>query len=501
MPEENAQAWVCLVCGYVHRGPEPPDTCPVCGASSDDFEPQEDEKPEPKAAATKWRCLVCGYVHEGPEPPDTCPVCGASADDFEPVEDSSGVAEGVGSAAKVLVLGAGVAGVSAAEALREASSDAEIVLVSKEDALPYYRLNLSRYLAGEIEADALPIHPEAWYEEHKVRLLRGVEAKSVRPADHTVSFSDGSTESYEKLVLATGAHPFIPPISGVNKDGVSAFRSRAHAEALIEAGQSGAKVVVIGGGILGLETAGALVRRGADVTLLEGHERLMPRQLNSDAGALLERHVEGVGIHLRKNAKTTEIVGTERAEAVLLEDGDRIEADLVVVTTGVRPNTCLARAAKLEVNKGVVVDSRLVTSDADILAVGDVAEHQGVLYGLWEPARYQGVIAGMNLAGQDAEFGGLPRANTLKVLGVSLFSIGMIEPPDGSYRVYSDTSDGHYKWFMFHDNRLVGAILLGDARLTAACTKAVKEGTDCSVALGKDTDATAIASYLARQQG
>lgn len=491
------RAWICVVCGYIHRGSEPPESCPVCGAPQDAFEPHRDTAPAaPGAQTAQWRCIICNYVHDGPEPPVECPVCGASADQFEPVQaqqETTGKAE---SAPRTVILGGGIAGTAAAEAVRESAPDAEITLISAEKGLPYYRLNLSRYLAGEIGEDVLPIHPASWYEDQRIQLRSDVKAEEILADEREVRLHDGERVPFEKLILACGAHPFVPPIPGASRDGVHVFRTVDDARVLIDAAKPGARCLCIGGGILGLETAGGLARRGASVVVLESFEWLLPRQLNRGAGLLLEQYVAERGIAVRRAAKVIEIFGDARVSGVLLEGNERIPADFVVITAGVRSNTHLARKAGLDVNQGIVVDNHLRTSHPDILAAGDAAEHGGTVYGLWEPARYQGVIAGHNAAGLSTEFGGLPRANTLKVLDIDLFSIGVVTPQDGSYDVVAEESEERYSRFVFHQNRLVGAIQLGDTRLAAAITKSIKGGTDFSGLLQRRPTAAAVRLHL-----
>jgi len=397
---------------------------------------------------------------------------------------------------KVVVVGGGIAGVSAVESLRETCDAAEITLISRESELPYYRLNLTRYLAGEIEEDALPIHPESWYEERNVRLLLGSEVSAIRLKDMTLDLCGGEKHPFEKLLLAVGAHPFLPPLPGASREGVTSLRSLDHAKHILSFPLSGSKCVCIGGGLLGLETAGALARRGADVTLLEGHGWLLPRQLSRRAGEKLHQHVGDAGITLRTKARTAEILGDERVQAVLLEDGDTLPANLVVIATGIRPNSYLARLAGLEVNQGVIVDNHLVSSHPNVLAAGDVAEHRGTVYGIWGASQYQGSIAGMNAVGLNTEFGGIPRSNTLKVLGLDLFSIGRIEPEDASFEVVEDDRNGEYFRFVFRDSRLIGSILLGDAALTSVVKKVVEEKADFSDVLGKRPTAADVIDDL-----
>jgi nitrite reductase (NADH) large subunit len=293
-----------------------------------------------------------------------------------------------------------------------------------------------------------------------------------------------------------GANAFVPPFPGVDCKNVTVLRTVADADAILDVVRAGTQCVCIGGGILGLETAGALARRGVKVTLVEGYGWLLPRQLNRRAGELLEAYVRSLGITLRKNARTQEIVGDGQVREVRFEDGSFLPADLVIITTGVRSNTYLARQAGLEVNNGVVVDHTLRTSHPDVYAAGDVAEHRGVTYGLWGPAQFQGTIAGMNAAGDQAEFAGIPRSNMLKVLGYDMFSIGQIGTEDASYHPVDGEWEGGYFYFSFRDNHLVGSILLGDTALSATVKKVIEKRLDCSGVLQKHHGAREVVDFL-----
>lgn len=499
MTSELAESWRCRVCGYVHYGDAPAE-CPVCGAARSDFEAYV-EAPAPAAGKAtvpkQWRCLICLYIHNGDSPPDQCPVCGAAASRFEPVTVPTNGRTGAG-AGHVVVLGAGIAGVSAVEAVRRYAPGTRVTLVSKETDLPYYRLNLTRYLAGEIEEPSLPLHPADWYEANGIDLACGAEAAAILPADRTVVLRSGAKLGYDRLILAAGAHPFLPPLPGAQREGVRTLRSWQDARWILRHLRPGTRCVCIGGGVLGVETAAALGRRGAQVTLLEGHSWLMPRQLNQAAGRRLAGHLEAVGVRLRTQASVKEILGDERVGGVLLEDRAILPADMVVITTGVRTNSFLARQAGLEVAAGVVVDDHLVTSHPDILAAGDVAEHRGVVYGLWSPAQYMGSIAGMNAVGVATPFAGIPRSNTLKVLGVDMLSIGQFEPADGSYRTIEREAAEGYMRFVFRDGRLVGAILLGDTSIAAALARAIADKTDMSALLGRHPAATDVFAQMAQ---
>jgi nitrite reductase (NADH) large subunit len=221
----------------------------------------------------------------------------------------------------------------------------------------------------------------------------------------------------------------------------------------------------------------------------------MPRQLNRAAGDRLKSFVEEIGIKVRLNSRTDEIVGDERVAGVKLDSGDTVPADAVVITTGVRPNSCLARRAGLEVNRGLIVNNRLLTSHPDVFAAGDVAEHRGVLYGNWSASQFQGSIAGMNAVGGEAEFGGIPRSNMLKVLGLDMLSIGQFEPEDGSFQVI-EGGNGSYSRFVFRDGCLVGSVLLGDTSFSGALKKALESREDFSGLLRKKPSADEIQAAL-----
>jgi nitrite reductase (NADH) large subunit len=502
MTDQAGTAWRCTVCGYIHQGAEPPEWCPVCGSARAEFEPYAEPAPHAaKARAGRWQCLNCNYVHSGPLAPDACPVCGAAKDRFEQAPPGEGATSGAGDAGRVVVVGAGIAGISAVESLRKAAPGAEVTLISKEPDLPYYRLNLTRYLAGEIAEDGLPIHPAQWYDEQNVELLLGEEVAELVLDEGAVALRGGGRVPFDRLILTVGAHPFIPPIAGAARIGVTSLRTAADAQRILELPLPGMKCVSIGGGLLGLETAGALARRGADVTLLEGHGWLMPRQLNRRAGELLQDYVTGAGIRLLAGARVKKLAGDERVGGVLLEDGVTVPADMVIIATGVRPNSYLARRAGLEVNQGIVVDNHLAGSHPAVLAAGDVAEHRGTVYGSWHASQYQGSIAGMNAGGLVTEFGGIPRSNTLKVLGVDLLSIGRFEPEDGSFRVVEQEADGRYYRFVFHDGRLVGAVLLGDTSVSAPVKKAIEGGGDFSGLLIRGPAASDVVHHLREMAG
>jgi nitrite reductase (NADH) large subunit len=473
----QADAWKCDVCGYVHRGPGAPEHCPVCGVGREMFSPfVVAEAPRAAAPSARWRCTVCEHVHEGTAPPAQCPVCGAEAGLFEALPTAEAALATSSEPRRLVVLGAGVAGLTAVEEARRRAPRADITLVSKEDGLPYFRLNLTRLLADEVAARDLQMQPAAWFAEQRVGLVHDTAA-SIDRQKRQVQLESGRTLDYDRLVIATGAHPFVPPLVGATRKGVSALRTHADVQALLEHGKPGGRAVCLGGGVLGLETAGALQRRGMAVTVLEGFDWLLPRQLAEPAGRMLQREVERLGITVRCGARTEELLGDEEVRAVRLAGGEEIPANLVVLATGVRPNSYLGRLCGLEVGRGIVVDDHMATSDPLVLAAGDVAEHRGVVYGLWPHAFAQGLVAGANAAGTPLEFRGLPPSNRLKVLGIELFSIGQFLPLDASYLVLEQQDKRAYLRLVAHDGRLVGANLFGDTAMAGSLKTWVEAGT------------------------
>ncbi|MBU0991974.1 MAG: FAD-dependent oxidoreductase [Proteobacteria bacterium] len=484
MTHPSANAWRCTVCGYIHRGTEPPESCPVCGAPRKFFEPfAESVEEETETPSNQWRCLVCNYDHSGDTPPEKCPVCGASKKKFERISAKIRTTDDTGKDMNVVVIGGGIAGVAAVEAMRQVSQKADITLISKESHLPYFRLNLTRLLAGEIKSDRLPVHPESWYSENRITLIKGAEASDISLTQKQVKVPDGSVYPFDKLILTAGAHPFIPPYPGINREGVTPLRTIDDASYIKAEASKAESVVVVGGGILGLETAGAIVKYAKKVTVIEGFDYLMPRQLPRKAAARLETLLAGMGINLKTGAEIKELAGDERVKGVILKTGETIPADLVIFSTGVRSNSYLARVSGLQVNQGIIVDDNLQSSHPDIYAAGDIAEHRGVVYGLWNAAQYQGTIAGMNAIGKTALFGGIPRSNTIKVLGIDLFSIGKFEADDGSFIVIEKEDEAEYIRFVFHDTHLVGAILYGNTTCSAAIKQAIETKRDFSKTL------------------
>ena len=394
------------------------------------------------------------------------------------------------------IIGGGIAGVSAAEAIHALQPDADITLISEEPNLPYFRMSLTRYLAGEVEREKLILHNQQWYLQNHITILLKTHVEAIDTELKHISLADGQKLPYDKLILASGAHPNVPPFPGRELKGVQTLRTLEDADLIMEVARSRAKVICIGGGLLGLEVAGAVARQGADVTVLEGLDWLLPRQLDAQASAILKEKIESLGIKVIVPAMTKAMHGDGKVESVELADGQVLPADLVLISTGVSANLELAKSAGLDVNRGVVVNEHMLTSNPDIFAAGDITEFQGRGYGLWIPAKNQGTIAGQNAAGNDACFLGDPPSTRLKVLGVDVFSIGQFSPSQEGDRLVSESKDGVYQSFLFREGLMIGSILLGDASMANKVKAAIEGKRDFSAILGESVDVQSVLGSL-----
>ena len=359
-----------------------------------------------------------------------------------------------------------MAGLRTVEALLKRASDRyDITVFGAESQVSYDRILLSAVLAGERPVAEIFTHPPDWYTAHGVVLHTGDPVMAIDLVARTVTSQAGRQIPYDKLVVATGSRPLAPAIPGLELTGVTAFRDIKDVEAMIGAAARGQRAVVIGGGLLGLEAAWGLRRRGMAVTVVHLMPTLMERQLDATAGQLLQHDMERRGIAFVTNGSTEEIYGHGHVEGVRLADGRDLPADFVVMAVGVCPEINLARRVGLDVNRGIVVDDGLRTSDPNIYAVGECAEHRGLCYGLvapvWEMAdACAGVLAGCH----SARFAPSILSTRLKITGVEVFSAGalMAEAESDDEITYLDSAAGIYKKLVLRDDKIVGAVLYGD---------------------------------------
>jgi ferredoxin-nitrate reductase len=365
---------------------------------------------------------------------------------------------------RLLVVGGGMAGQATIEAaLAHRPSGFDVTLVGREPELPYDRVLLSRLLAGAVGEPDVLLRPAAWFEEHRIETVCGTSVERIDVDERRAFLADGSAREYDKLVLATGSLPALPPIDGLGESGAVAFRSLADVRLMLGRARPGRRAVVIGGGLLGLEAAHGLRRRNVDVTVVEAADRIMPAQLEPIGAGMLGRALRSMGIDLIVGSGVARVTGSGRPESVVMADGTRLPADLVVVAAGIRPEIELAKRAGLEVERGVIVDDELRTSARNVWAVGECAEHRGAVYGLLAPVLAQARVAGASLAARPAAFHGASPATTLKVSGVDVFCAGSPESDPGDEEVLAlDSRAGFYRRLVLRDGRLRGATLLGD---------------------------------------
>ncbi|TGD65572.1 NAD(P)/FAD-dependent oxidoreductase [Tabrizicola sp. WMC-M-20] len=363
---------------------------------------------------------------------------------------------------KLVVIGAGMASGRMLEAVFEAGGNFDVTLFNAEPRGNYNRLMLSPVLSGEKTYDQIVTHDEAWYQAHGVDCRFGEPVVRIDRANRIVTSNTGGVP-YDALVIATGSAPFIVPVPGKDLPGVVAYRDLEDTNAMIAASRPGARAVVIGGGLLGLEAAAGMAARGAEVTVIHLMGHLMERQLDPAAGYLLQKDLERRGIRIHCKGATKAILGTDRVEAVLLEDGTVYPADLVCMAVGIRPEVRLANDAHLDVGRGITVDDQMRTSDPAIFALGECVEHDKQLFGLVAPLYDQAKVLAATLLGQQAAFKPVQTATKLKVTGVDLFSAGdFADAPGREDIVFRDPGRGVYKRLILEGAHLIGAVMYGD---------------------------------------
>ncbi|MEW5900494.1 MAG: FAD-dependent oxidoreductase [Acidobacteriota bacterium] len=376
---------------------------------------------------------------------------------------------------KVVVIGNGLAGTIAAKTLRELDPKIEIVVFA-EEKYPYYpRPNLINFLAGKLPYERVFAFTEDWHVRQKIEIRLGDPVKKILPAFGEVELSGYRREAYDTLLVANGATSFIPPIQGADKPGVFALRSMDDALAILDYLKNHQRVAVIGGGLLGLEIARALRSRGAEVEVVEVLDRLLPRQLDAQAAAILRSQVENFGIRVRLGVATEEILGQGEVRGLKMKGGEETVADMAVVAAGVWPNNRLPQDAGLNVERGLVIDDFLRTSLPRIFGAGDGIQHRGKLYGIIPASFDQARAAAYNILGQEKRYEGTIPSTTLKVVGLSLTSVGVVNPEGPGYEEIRKIKreEGIYKKIVLQDGALVGAIWLGTNRGVNEITRAV----------------------------
>jgi nitrite reductase (NADH) large subunit len=377
----------------------------------------------------------------------------------------------------LVIVGNGMAGHRLVEALvNRPTRPSRITVLGDEPAAAYNRILLSPWLAGEMPREALDLRGADWYAAQGIELLLGERVERLDRQARRLTTDSGREIAYDRLVLATGSRPAIPDVPGIGLGGVHGFRDLDDVAALTKAAEQGGRAVVIGGGLLGLEAAEGLRKQGPglEVSLLQRSSRLMNRQLDATAAGLLKAELVGRGLAIHTQARLASLEGDDggRVVAVHLEDGRRLAADCVVVAVGITPNAELGLRAGLDVDRAIVVDDTLTTSDASIHALGECCQFHGTTYGLIEPIWRQVEVLAEHLAPDPADGGAMaryrerPSATKLKISGISLYAFGPIEAePEHEVLCYHDPEQGDYRRLLLRDGCIEGAMLYGDTAM------------------------------------
>ena len=395
-----------------------------------------------------------------------------------------------------LIVGNGIAGITAAQGIVRADASAEVHVYSAEPYPYYQRPRLWQYLAGKVEQDDLYFRPLEWYASRGIQVHLDTRVTALDPTEHRIQLAGCGWESYDRLLLATGGRSFVPPFEGVDKQGVFALRSLDDALAIKRYADQVSSVALVGGGLLGLETARALLSPERRVSVIEIAPHLLPRQLDVTGAQVLQSRLETMGLHIYTGASTHSMMGSERVHGVRLTNGRTIGGELVVVSTGIRSRIELAREAGLEVNRGIVVDEYLRTSAPDVFAAGDAAETHGVVYGIIPAAIEQAQAVAANMANGPlasssvVPYEGTVPSTTLQVVGIDLTCLGDSTADGEDYLIfrYSDQATGADKRLALHENKIVGAILMGDIQDARWLQQLITDERDVSAYGGRLLD-------------
>jgi nitrite reductase (NADH) large subunit len=402
---------------------------------------------------------------------------------------------------KLILIGNGMAGVRAIEEVLKINQDGfQITIFGTEPYPNYNRIQLSTVLQGGTSVRDITLNEWQWYEDNHIRLYPGETVTSIDTEKQMVRTDKGRAEAYDKLIIASGSDPFMLPLPGAEKRGVTAFRNIKDCEKMIEYSKEYKKAAVIGGGLLGLEAARGLLNLGMEVDVIHIFDYLMERQLDRTAGKLLQKELEKQGMNFLLQKNTAEILGRKHVTGLEFKDGTRIKADLVVMAVGIKPNVALAQDAGIPVNRGIIVNDYLETQVPNVFAVGECAEHRGTAYGLVAPLYQQGKVLAKRLCGiEDTGYQGSVLSTQLKVSGVDVFSTGKINEDQDTkvYKMYDDWN-GVYKKVLIEDGKIAGAVLFGDTKDGNKILSLIKKGASVEEYLDsskqEDSEVSLVAS-------
>ena len=422
----------------------------------------------------KWKCIICGVVFEGTKPPEFCPVCGASKDQFIEITENKNLFKSE-NAEKVVIVGNGAAGYYAAEAIRKRNKKCTVEIISSENRPTYFRPELSDYLTENIEDSKFYVSQPSWYEDNRIILRLNSKVIKINPANKELLLSDGSKENYDKLILSTGSHNFKPDLPGIDKNGVYTLKDITDANNIKNHIKTSKNAVVIGGGLLGLEAASEMKKSGLNVTVVEFFDRLLPKQLDKSGANLFEKLISKNGINLILGDSCTGILGNTSVSGVRLKSGRTINADMVLFSIGIRPNKKLAEECGIKTNKGILVNENMETNVKEIYAAGDAAELNGIIYGNWTAAVEMGKTAGANAVGDKTSFKDFVSSVIFDALGTSVVSFGDVTNTENEKLQFLNPKLNECKTLFFMNNVLSGGYLIGNTSAAGKLILAMKD--------------------------
>jgi nitrite reductase (NADH) large subunit len=380
-------------------------------------------------------------------------------------------------AKRIVIVGTGIASVTAIKAIRESDFDSEIYLIGQEKFYPYNRIRLSKGIFDVLEENNILLQKKEWYEQNKVKIFINTKVMKINTESFELILCDGCKVRYDKLLIATGSSNNIPPIDGIGKEGVYTLRGLNDALNIKDSLSVSERVIVIGGGIQGLEIAFILHQHGKKVTIVELQSRLMPRQLDHKASGILKNIVQSYGIEILTNTGVKKITGDAKVTGILIDDEVELKCNTVIYSTGIKPNKELIENSKVQAERGIVVNNKMQTNIENIYAAGDIAQFDNQIIGLWNIAIAQGKVAGYNIARKETLYEKITPVTTLNAFGISLFSMGCIDESESTNILTDeDINLKGYKKIFIKDNSVIGAIVIGDMKRSPILKSAIEKG-------------------------
>lgn len=408
-----------------------------------------------------WKCTVCGKVIYSDHVPEQCPLCGVGSEFFEQIHsdhEEQHNEEQHNSDKQIIIVGGGIAALSAATTIRQYDHGCRIDLYTMEEYLPYERIRLTKELSASM-TDEFLLHDAAWYEEQQIHYHLNEEVMNIHPDTHSIELVSGIQKQYDDLILAMGAHAYVPAIPGNDLNQIFTLRTLKDAREIMETAKKSRRCIIVGGGILGIELACALADQHLDVSIVENMPVLMAKQLDATASDYLLEYLKQQKIHVYLNHQVKAFHGVNRVESVELETGRCLDADFIVMSTGIRANLNLVKHTDLSYDRFLHVNERMETSLPHIYACGDVVSCAGIQDGLWSTAQKQGEVVAYNICGKQAEFHPVPQPMFFHHDQFSLFQIGNLHQMDQS-KLYMDEAKNRYEAYAYTEGACSGVLLI-----------------------------------------